>query len=35
MAPGDEVGVEVFGELVPARVTADVLVDPDGKGVRG
>jgi glycine cleavage system aminomethyltransferase T len=34
MAPGDEVAVEVFGELVPALVAADVLVDPEGKRVR-
>jgi hypothetical protein len=34
MTLGDEVAVEVFGELVSARVTADVLDDPEGKRVR-
>jgi glycine cleavage system aminomethyltransferase T/glycine/D-amino acid oxidase-like deaminating enzyme len=32
---GHHVAVEVFGEMVPAEVTQDVLVDPDGKRVRG
>jgi 4-methylaminobutanoate oxidase (formaldehyde-forming) len=32
--PGDSVEVEVFGELVPAEVAEDVLVDPEGKRVR-
>lgn len=34
LMPGDEVAVEVFGELVPAEVAADVLVDPEGERVR-
>ncbi|HJS25557.1 MAG TPA: glycine cleavage T C-terminal barrel domain-containing protein, partial [Actinomycetota bacterium] len=34
MARGDRVEVEVFGELVPAEVAEDVLVDPEGKRVR-
>lgn len=34
LAAGDEVAVEVFGSLVPATVTEDVLVDPEGKRVR-
>jgi 4-methylaminobutanoate oxidase (formaldehyde-forming) len=34
MVPGDEVAVEVFGELVPAQVAADVMVDPGGERVR-
>ena len=33
-AHGDRVEVEVFGELVPAEVAPDVLVDPEGKRVR-
>jgi glycine cleavage system aminomethyltransferase T len=33
--PGDRVAVDVFGALIPAVVTEDVLVDPDGKRVRG
>jgi glycine cleavage system aminomethyltransferase T/glycine/D-amino acid oxidase-like deaminating enzyme len=33
-SPGDRVEVEVFGDLVPAEVAEDVLVDPDGKRVR-
>jgi glycine cleavage system aminomethyltransferase T/glycine/D-amino acid oxidase-like deaminating enzyme len=32
--PGARVDVEVFGELVPAEVTEDVLVDAEGKRVR-
>jgi 4-methylaminobutanoate oxidase (formaldehyde-forming) len=32
--PGMRVGVEVFGELVPAEVVEDALVDPEGKRVR-
>jgi dimethylglycine oxidase len=32
---GDRVEVEVFGERVPAEVAEDVLVDPDGKRIRG
>jgi len=32
--PGDRVQVEVFGDLVPAEVAEDVLVDPEGKRVR-
>ena len=35
VAPGDEVTVEVFGELIPAEVAVDVLVDPSGGRVRG
>ncbi len=34
LGPGDRVEVEVFGELVPAEVAEDVLVDPEGKRVR-
>jgi 4-methylaminobutanoate oxidase (formaldehyde-forming) len=34
-ASGDRVQVDVLGELVPAEVVDDVLVDPDGKRVRG
>jgi glycine cleavage system aminomethyltransferase T/glycine/D-amino acid oxidase-like deaminating enzyme len=32
--PGVEVKIEVFGELVPAEVTEDVLVDPENQRVR-
>jgi glycine cleavage system aminomethyltransferase T len=31
---GDEVRVEVFGDLVPGQVADDVLVDPGGKRMR-
>jgi 4-methylaminobutanoate oxidase (formaldehyde-forming) len=31
---GDAVGIEVFGELVPAAVAPDVLYDPDNERVR-
>ena len=34
LGPGDRVEVEVFGELVPAEVAEDVLVDPEGQRVR-
>jgi len=34
LGPGDRVSVEVFGELVPAEVAEDVLVDSEGKRVR-
>jgi glycine cleavage system aminomethyltransferase T/glycine/D-amino acid oxidase-like deaminating enzyme len=32
--PGSEVGVEVFGELIPAEVAEDVVVDPEHTRVR-
>ena len=32
--PGSAVRVEVFGELVPAEVAEDVVVDPEHKRVR-
>jgi 4-methylaminobutanoate oxidase (formaldehyde-forming) len=32
---GDAVGVEVFGEVVPAKVAPDVLYDPENARVRG
>jgi 4-methylaminobutanoate oxidase (formaldehyde-forming) len=35
MEPGQEVAVEVFGDLVPARVANDVVLDPEGVRVRG
>jgi glycine cleavage system aminomethyltransferase T len=31
---GAEVGVEVFGELLPAQVARDVLYDPGNERVR-
>jgi glycine cleavage system aminomethyltransferase T len=31
---GTPVEVEVFGERIPAQVTADVLYDPDGERLR-
>jgi len=31
---GVEVGVEVFGEIVPAEIAADVLYDPENERVR-
>lgn len=34
LGPGDRVHVEVFGDLVPAEVAEDVLVDPEGKRMR-
>jgi glycine cleavage system aminomethyltransferase T/glycine/D-amino acid oxidase-like deaminating enzyme len=34
LGPGDRVAVEVFGDVVPAEVAEDVLVDPEGKRVR-
>ena len=34
-AEGDSVGVEVFGEVVPAEVAPDVLYDPGNARVRG
>lgn len=34
VGPGARVEVEVFGDLVPAEVAEDVLVDPEGKRVR-
>jgi 4-methylaminobutanoate oxidase (formaldehyde-forming) len=34
LGPGGSVEVEVFGELVPAEVAEDVVVDPKGKRVR-
>ena len=33
--PGERVQAEIFGEMVPAEVAEDALVDPDGKRVRG
>jgi glycine cleavage system T protein len=35
LAEGTEVGVEVFGELLPAEVAPDVLYDPENQRVRG
>jgi 4-methylaminobutanoate oxidase (formaldehyde-forming) len=32
--PGTRVQVDVFGEMVPAEVTADVLYDPNGERLR-
>ena len=32
--PGDRLQAEVFGDLVPAEVAEDVLVDPEGKRMR-
>jgi glycine cleavage system aminomethyltransferase T/glycine/D-amino acid oxidase-like deaminating enzyme len=34
LGPRDRVEVEVFGDLVSAEITEDVLVDPDGKRMR-
>lgn len=34
LGPGDRLEVEVFGDLVPAEVAEDVLVDPEGKRMR-
>jgi glycine cleavage system aminomethyltransferase T/glycine/D-amino acid oxidase-like deaminating enzyme len=34
LGPRDRLKVEVFGDLVPAEVTDDVLVDPQGKRMR-
>ena len=31
---GAEVGVEVFGEIVPAEIAPDVLYDPENERVR-
>ncbi len=33
--PGTELEVDVFDERVPAVITSDVLVDPDGERMRG
>jgi dimethylglycine oxidase len=32
---GAEVGIEVFGEIVPAEIARDVLYDPENVRVRG
>jgi glycine cleavage system aminomethyltransferase T/glycine/D-amino acid oxidase-like deaminating enzyme len=34
LGPGDRLEVEVFGDLVPAEVAEDVVVDPEGKRMR-
>jgi 4-methylaminobutanoate oxidase (formaldehyde-forming) len=34
LGPGDRLEVDVFGDLVPALVAEDVLVDPEGKRMR-
>jgi len=31
---GADVGVEVFGEIVPAEIAADALYDPENERVR-
>jgi sarcosine dehydrogenase len=35
LADGTEVGIEVFGEVLPAEVARDVLYDPENARVRG
>jgi glycine cleavage system aminomethyltransferase T len=32
--PGTPLAVEIFGQAVPAEVTADVLYDPEGARLR-
>jgi glycine cleavage system aminomethyltransferase T len=34
LGEGAEVGIEVFGELVPAEIARDTLYDPDNERVR-
>ena len=34
LGEGTEVGIEVFGELVPAEVAPDTLYDPGNERVR-